>query len=1629
MEKHVFTSRHSLFVALATFALALTSLNMHADYTALSGTGGTGKEGYAKLLDGNDKTKWGMTYITGETEAYVIFKSDVPVVPTNYTLFIANDTYKTPGRNWQSWNIYAANFASDEEAERTSDQWVLVDKKADEFLPTEPYQGVEFFTSEGITTPYTYFMIEVTASASTTSVYLQMSEFSWGTAEEFYNSALPGYTVLDADKNDGSNEAADKMFDGNTGTKYYNRIDKILLPQFVTFKTTRDIAPTYYCITTANDNEKYKGRNWNTWKIFGMEADDDSEVVRESDKWVLLDQRTKCYDIPDANKVETYFLTSEGVTTKFHYFKIEIEGVDAVGYQVSEFFLGDASTLMITKKNHYKEAMQLDVTKPMQKSLAAEYTAVAEKILTAADIFEMQRLYKEAVAAQTPIKNSQNAYDSYINVVSQLRFHYESHECITGDARTLVGNYLDEEVAPCDNYPNGSYSYIIKNGLLDVEGVNEEAIFVNMMLEKYAKDLTEGAIDVTYEAIIGHAGYSNEGYDLLFDNDISTKWCAGSGDYWLVFRASEAIAPTYYRLVTSNDTGSHPERNWVDYKIFGANFASEDDVDALCDEEQSIRRSEQWVLLDEKTNVGTDQIPAANYATAFLYMSNPSSTPFEYFLIEITEPTGTMQMSEFSFGNGANFILTRQEYYEHFNDLYPSDVVACKKYIDEYEEGLKKMQTTASIIELSNLYNSLTGKLDEIYASEEEYNEFEFAVEDVRTAVGYMSSDLENYWTAFINDDIEPNAEYKYGSYSYIMSNLQLDNDEMATFTAYLYDVAKAALEGGFCVIAGNMDTWGEKENYFKLVDKDLTTKWGGEIQKPNGSWVIFYAMEPAQPLFYLLTTGNDTAKNPGRNWKDWQVYGGNFENDADATFDAEGWVLLDNRVDIGQDRLPGDNFITVPFGFTEGVSEEYKYFKVVITGAYSGTSIQMTELQFGTEEELEEIRDGYLAEIEGISIEDIVATDSLINAYYDAEDDIYEAEDIEQIYNDYITMISTYDKILLSASMYDQFGQKVEAMKATVANFEDSDELAALNSYLNDEVEAGEQFPNGSASNIIAKHVLNDQELLAEADYMNSLAKAALLKGYVAGADLTAMVENPSFAKGAEGWNGETYAYNYNEEFTMSAAEFVNAQATYNVYQTLTGLKNGYYLVGMNGGFRAQSDLYTNNYAAMLYANDNVTYIQCANDDMIAKADAVDRVNCWMGSQYPDKPYMSDNGEGTDTLGYVIWGVQSCCYAFQAGRYQNYVVAQVTDGTLTFGAKNEGTQYGGDWTGLGNTTIKFLGEDLESETAAAALDLTLACEAKIVKSLGNYEGWFDVADYKLKPFVNEAAYKTLQTNVESAPSTGADKYAALISNSDCFKTIYACKNAYVKSVEDYKTVTGKWNAHAELMTEADYTTYSDDTYAVLEGNMGLYTADEAIKAGADLKVKYPCYIELDPTKSKGSLELTETAPFEYELTCSGNRPNIGLNKMMYAVQPEAQSVMSFEYKCSDELTDGKLYMAHPSITTTDYLEYGNMPAASEWTKAYVSVANDFGWGTSTSHWIRWEFASSGVFNVSVRNLILISEEQMKAEGGEYLQTGIDNTIIETEAPETFIYNVMGQRVSKDYKGITIQNGQKTFNK
>ena len=162
--------------------------------------------------------------------------------------------------------------------------------------------------------------------------------------------------------------------------------------------------------------------------------------------------------------------------------------------------------------------------------------------------------------------------------------------------------------------------------------------------------LTNNDESIEYTILDSSGGNSNELAANLFDGNPSTKWCSVSftnkqegatvGGAFVIFKTSLPMVPTHYTMTTAGDTNWYPQRNWKQWQLYGMNADSDEDV---------TRTSGNWLPLDKKYNVGTDQLPATNNTSVEFSLSEVNATAFKYFKIEIDEIVsgGTMQMADF----------------------------------------------------------------------------------------------------------------------------------------------------------------------------------------------------------------------------------------------------------------------------------------------------------------------------------------------------------------------------------------------------------------------------------------------------------------------------------------------------------------------------------------------------------------------------------------------------------------------------------------------------------------------------------------------------------------------------------------------------------------------------------------------------------------------------------------------------------------------------------------------------------------------------------------------------------------------------------------------------------------------
>ena len=1599
--------------------------------TVIGGSKADGSnEGCEKLVDGLAGTKWGQTWRSTD-KLYVVMKGNEAIVPKNYYIITGADTGSFPERNWRTWYIYAGNFASDAEATDEAEGWVLIDAKenvGDLMIPGESGAVAQFTVSEDVTTAYKYFKIVVTQIQTLEEgIYMQMAEFNFGEPKE--SIAFTALLTGDRDGNLTDNESASKLVDGFTGSKWGFGNDNVPQNSWLVFKASQAFIPTYYSMFTGGDTGDYGGeRNWKGWEIYAANFESDAEATKDAAGWVLIDKKANDNDdvLPAVNASEFFYTLSEEVTQAYKYFKVHVTKGGGGFVQLAELTLGTDYSFKLKRDIYYREYAKTDLNVKAYKPYIEAFGTALDNLKGTDSPIDMNAALQQLRDAQAKINKSVNAYKTYESTVANITTNYSK---MSSEGKSYFDTYMKTNAGPSDAYPNGTYLYIMENCTLDDDALNAECTFLGAKMEQYMTNLTEGAIDVAYEPLLGTAGFTgSEDFGALIDGDETTKWCtASSSGFFIIFKTSEPIAPTYYRLVTGNDTGSYPQRNWNTYKIYGANFITD---------EAARREAEGWTLLDDKQGVGGSQIPAANFASCYLFMSQPSETPYQYFMIEIESAvSGDMiQMTEFAFQNMANFYKSREEYVADFSSIDFTEMLVQQSLIDEYQATLEKLKTTTSIAELGGLYSTMSSLRDRVVECDAAYQEYRFAIEEIAATWINEITEAEPEAAAYFDKDnaIGPNNVFAHGNFAYILQNRPLTASEIRTEMDYWNAYVLSLQDAKPIALSGNT-AWGDGENWTKLIDGDTKTKWGGGMPA-GGAYLIFKYLTPQTPFFYTLITGGDTGAYTSRNWKTWKIYAGNFANNGAATRDAEGWVLIDSHEGVDRDRLPAADNASCYFGFTEGLTEAYQYFRIEVSEAYSGNDIQMTELSFGTKEEFEEIRSQYAYQVSEFDTE-VIADVNLIDAYGEALETVEQSADMETLFANYNAIIELQNRIKSSVNTYMAYMDAVDAVAEFLdeSKLEESEALTVLRGYIEGGDEPNELYPNGSFDYIFEMHELNDSTILAEIEFLKEMQTAAVRAGYVAGTVITSMVQNPDFSKGEytngttiakfQGWEGTAYTFGKNEA-GVPAAENVHQRC--DISQTITGLKNGVYELRMNAGYRPCGDIYSTNYAAQLYANENFVYVQGVIEDMIPVDEAVDGENCRLSGGLEDKP-ITDEVTG-DTIGYVIWGVAGSATAFKAGRYQNSIVVNVTDGTLTIGIKDPGTtSTDNEWLGFGNTQLIYCGE-LGSDESIESIDNALACDVARAQKLIEWEGSLSGEDYKQKPYYAQADREALEAAVAAVETatTAEEKYALVGRFTEIFARILETKPAYVTLFEAEQKVYEKWSSHYNVMSLDESEAFEDAVYGIEEGLMsGTFTAAEALQAKEDIYVKYPDYLEYsDKLTQSPNVTVTETAPFEYDMVISGSMPFVTLNGL-YEDLAEDRTVLALEYKAEADVVGGFFYFDN---NTSHNVNYASLPAAAEWTKIYFDITaarETWNWGAQANT-LRWAMTTNRNQTIQARRILPITKAQMEAEGGSFVETGIER-IAEVQTGRTGIYTITGIRVEKPTRGLYIINGKKVL--
>ena len=570
----------------------------------------------------------------------------------------------------------------------------------------------------------------------------------------------------------------------------------------------------------------------------------------------------------------------------------------------------------------------------------------------------------------------------------------------------------------------------------------------------------------------------------------------------------------------------------------------------------------------------------------------------------------------------------------------------------------------------------------------------------------------------------------------------------------------------------------------------------------------------------------------------------------------------------IGEDLypFPDPSHGTVIYGWTEKVTEEgvevnvEKYFSVADDEELADVA--------------QEIQDHEKAGLEGI-----LATQTVLDACEQAIEALTEAQTILEFADAIDAVKAAREAVDKNAAVYQAYIAKCEEVK-TVLAAEGSPEGAirdALEAYLTEIDDPSDENPLGTYEYIIENHTATAEEIEAETKRVTEWLAAAIAEDYKAGADVSKLIPNYDFSLQKENWTN-AWSTGYGQTKDESGKTYVGVEAwnvTGDQYQTVEGMKPGYYLVGINAAFRPSNNRYSTNYAAGIYANGIFNYFPAVVEDYVEVNDTIDQVNCNLHGAGATDLAIYDDGESTNDdngaaiIGYAVHGETGMAIAAKVNRYQAYTIAKVgEDGKLTIGIKNPGTKYSNDWTGWSALKVTYYGEDADD-----ALDIVLTNMKARAESILAYEYDYDT------PGAGPNFPASLKEELEAAVGEQGDKEALIAKFSDLFGRIYEGKQAYVKlhtlayaleSIEsgdnlplvakEVNEETGEmeWVETGEMVFSDEETLATYDASGVLFEAFaeGSYSTEEALNAEADA---YTQFAGLLPQKDEEGFYLLGT--------------------------------------------------------------------------------------------------------------------------------------------------------------------------
>lgn len=366
-------------------------------------TGANAQENSDCLFDHDPNTKWCNTNAE-QARGEISFHTNEPVKAIQYSLTMANDHESNPGRVPGAWTLYGSN-------DNTS--WTAIDKgdAGDKNTLLSAKNGEKVTFSIMHRGKYQYYKLVFDTPGANGVQFADFELYdltpsSMGDKQfafEVYQfpasyTAVKETAISGPEEVNSNSEGYEKLFDGNTGTKWYYKGSAS--PDAIIFRTDRAVKALRYSLTTANDHTSYPDRIPKAWTLYGGS---------ENGTWTVIAQHTEDDNcIKNAgNKQEVTFDIPNPAS--YQYYKLDFKSSVNTEIQFSEFklYTGEANTQepTLVSTGHNDAAGNITFSNRLSFDHAGTYFfGVVEKGMEGS-ITSDRHWYKVAVTVGTRTEN------------------------------------------------------------------------------------------------------------------------------------------------------------------------------------------------------------------------------------------------------------------------------------------------------------------------------------------------------------------------------------------------------------------------------------------------------------------------------------------------------------------------------------------------------------------------------------------------------------------------------------------------------------------------------------------------------------------------------------------------------------------------------------------------------------------------------------------------------------------------------------------------------------------------------------------------------------------------------------------------------------------------------------------------------------------------------------------------------------------------------------------------------------------------------------------------------------------------------------------------------------------------